>query len=450
MKRVKPIVAAFLALLLAVPAMAQENMSYENVDPTGQTVSFWHQHSRERETALQEIVDRFNAENEYGITVVAEYQGGYDDIFQKMVTLLGTNETPNIVVAYQNQAATYQLVDGLVDMTPLVESDRWGLSEEDVADFFPGFFQSDVFPTFDNQRLGIAPNRSMEVLYFNQDWLDELREQGLIDFEGAPTTPEQFEAAACAASENAFSGATATGTPYGYELSIDASRFASWTFAFGGNVYDAETNRYTLDDPGAIAAMTFLQGLFDKGCAVFVAEQYGDQTNFGAGRTLFTVSSSSGLPFYQSAVEAGANFEWNVAAIPHTTPEPVMNVYGASVSIPAGHSPEATLASWLFLKYYTGTEAQAEWAAASQYFPVRESVAAGLGDVFAELPSYQTAFEMLEYGIAEPNVPGYDFVRALLDSEMAAIMDGADVEETLEFATREANLILDEQLEQLD
>src|SRR5690606_40597018 len=61
---------------------------------------------------------------------------------------------------------------------------------------------------------GIAPNRSMEMLYYNQSWLDELREQGLIDFEGPPTTPEQFEAAACAASENAFSGATATGRPY--------------------------------------------------------------------------------------------------------------------------------------------------------------------------------------------------------------------------------------------
>ena len=54
--------------------------------------------------------------------------------------------------------------------------------------------------------------------------------------------------------------------------------------------------------------MEFMQDLFANGCATLVTEQYGDQTNFGAGRTLFTVSSSSGLPFYRSAVEAGANF----------------------------------------------------------------------------------------------------------------------------------------------
>lgn len=450
MLKFRLIAGTLLAALLVVPALAQEAVNYDDVDPTGQTVVFWHQHSRERETALEEIVAEFNATNEWGITVDAEYQGGYDDIFQKMVALLGTSDTPNIVVAYQNQAATYQLVDGLVDMNPLVNSDKWGMSQADIDDFFPGFWQSDIFPSFDNERLGIAPNRSMEMLYYNQDWLNELKSAGLIDFDGPPATPEQFEAAACAASQQPFSAATAGGRPFGYELSIDASRFASWTFAFGGNIYDSDTNRYTLDSDAAIAAMTFLQGLFEKGCAVFVTEEYGDQTNFGAGRTLFTVSSSSGLPFYQSAAEAGANFDWNVAAIPHTTPEPVMNVYGASVSLPAGHSPESVVASWLFLKYYTGTEAQAKWAKASQYFPVRESVAAGLSDFFESLPPYKTAFELLEYGISEPNVPGYDFVRALLDSEMAAIMDGADVASTLEVANKEANLILDDQLAQMD
>ncbi|MFA5595794.1 MAG: hypothetical protein WDA15_10975, partial [Trueperaceae bacterium] len=126
MKRGKFVLTALLGLMLSVTAFAQ--VSYEDVDPTGQTVSFWHQHSGIRETALLDIVNQFNATNEWGITVVAEFQGGYDDIFQKMIALMGTNEVPNITVAYQNQAATYQLVDGLIDMRPLVHSEKWGLS----------------------------------------------------------------------------------------------------------------------------------------------------------------------------------------------------------------------------------------------------------------------------------------------------------------------------------
>lgn len=440
--------APLLALLLVAGLFgtgAAQETNYDAVDPSGQTITFWHQHTRDREEALQEIVREFNETNPHGITVVAEYQGGYGDIFQKMLPLLGTGDTPNIVVAYQNQAATYELADGVQDLEPLLRSERWGISEEELSDFFQGFIQSDVFPSFDNQRLGFPPNRSMEVMYYNADWLAELREAGAISFDGPPSTPEEFREASCAAAQTPFSEATSEGS-IGYELSVDASRIASWTFAFGGDIYDYEADRYAYDSPEAVEAMSYLQGLFDEGCATNTTEAYGDQSNFGAGRTLFTVGSTSGLPFYQAAVDEGAQFDWSVAPLPHTTEEPVMNIYGASVSIPSGHTPEEDVAAWEFIKYYTSPEVQAKWTRASNYFPVRESVAEGLGDYFEANPTFETAFGLLRYGRGEPPVPGYDFVRDMIEAEVAAIMDGADPQETLELANGEANLILDDQL----
>jgi len=420
-------------------APAGEGASYDDVDPTGQTVIFWHQHTHSREDALNEIVQEFNETNEWGITVVAEYQGSYGDIFNKMLGVLNTPDAPNLVVAYQNQAATYQLADALVDMNPMVNSEKWGLSEEEQADFFPGFWEQDIFPTYGNARLGFPPNRSMEMLYYNLDWLKEL------GFDGPPETPEEFKEMACAATEQPFSRATAQGS-IGYELSIDASRFASWTFAFGGDVFDYHNSEFTYNSEAAVAAMEFLQDLFESGCARLVTEAYGDQTNFGAGVTLFTVGSSSGLPFYAEAVNSGAQFEWSVGAIPHTTPDPVMNIYGASVSIPKT-TPEQELAAWLFVKFYTSPEIQARWAMASEYFPVRQSVAAGLADYFEQSPAYKAAFDLLEYGIFEPPVPGYDFVRNIVDEAMAAIADGADVAKTLDDLDAEADEILDEQMD---
>ena len=410
-----------------------------DVDPTGQTVTFWHQHTREREEALNQIVADFNASNEWGITVVPEYQGGYADIFNKMLGVLNTSDAPSLVVAYQNQAATYQLADGLVDLTPYVNSEKWGLSEEEQADFFQGFFIQDVFPTYGNARLGFPPNRSMEVLYYNADWLEEL------GFDGPPTTPAEFKEMACAAAATPFSRATAEGS-IGYELSIDASRFASWTFAFGGDIFDYNTSQYTYDSEAAVEAMNFLQELFDEGCASVVVENYGDQTDFGAGKTLFTVGSSSGLPFYQTASDEGAQFNWSVAAIPHTTADPVMNIYGASVSIPVT-TPEEQLAAWLFVKYYTSPEIQATWAEVSQYFPVRASVADELGPYFEANPAYKAAFDLLPYGKFEPPVPGYDFVRVAVGEAMAAIANGDDVASTLSSLDEESDAILDEQMD---
>lgn len=424
------------------PTEAAPVDEWEAVDPTGVQIVFWHNHTKAREEALKAIVDEFNATNPYKITVTAEYGGSYGDIFNKMLPILNTPDVPDLVVAYQNQAATYQLSGALVDMNSLVASPKYGLTAEEQADFFPGFFAQDIFPNFDNARLGFPPNRSMEVLYYNIDWLKEL------GYESVPTTPEQFKEAACKASTTPFSKATVANTGIGYELSVDASRFASWTFAFGGDVYDSSTAQFTYNSEAAVNAMTFLQDLFKSGCAKLVTEDYGDQTDFGNGTLLFAVGSSSGLPFYGSATNEGAKHAWSVAAIPHTTADPKMNVYGASVSIPKS-TPERELAAWLFLKYYTSPEVQAKWAEVSQYFPVRASVADGLKDYFAAQPAYKTAFDLLAYSAFEPPVPGYDFVREEVEKAMAAIVDGADVKTTLDELNTVANQILADQMAQL-
>ncbi len=435
---------ALLAGLLVLGGHVLARGDYEAVDPSGQTVVFWHQHGGVREAGLEAIVARFNTENPYGITVVAQYQGSYPEIFQKMLLLVGTPDAPNLVVAYQDQAAAYHFADGLLDIRTFLASERWGFDPDDYADFFAGFIASDVNQVLGGQLLGFPPNRSVEVMYYNADWIAEL------GFDGPPRTPAEFEAQACAATEQPFSGSVTGAASLGYEITLDASRFASWTFAFGGDVFDAETNRYTFDSAAAIEALTFLQDLFARGCGDIVTERFGDQTNFGLGQTLFTVGSSSALPFYEGAVEAGAAFVWSVAALPHTTPAPLSNVYGASVSITAGHAPEAELATWLFVKAFTGREAQADWARASNYFPVRASVAAELEDYFAANPAYATAFELLEHGVSEPAAPGYAFVRNLVAAEMAAILDGADVASTLARLNDEANRILIDQLAEID
>ncbi len=430
-----------LGLALLGGALAQSD-TYGGVDPSGQTVTFWHQLTGTPEKVLQRIVADFNKTNKYGVTVKPQFQGNYADIYQKMLPLLGTPAVPDLVVAYQNQAASYQLAGALLDLNPLVNSQKWGLSPSAQKDFFSGIYKADVFPVFNGQRLGFPVQRSLEAMYYNADWLKQL------GFNAPPTTPTQFQKMACAASKQPFARAKSK-TSVGYELSLDASRFASWTYAYGGDIYDAGANKYTLNDPAAVKAMTFLQSLFKQGCAKVVTENYGDQTDFGAGQLLFAVGSTSGLTYYGSAVNDGAKFAWSVAALPHTTERPVQNIYGASVSLPDTGDKKRELAAWLFVKYWAGPEAQSQWAQGSNYFPVRRSVAAKLGDYFAKNPAYKTGFGLLNYTTSEPAVPGYDAVRTLTAKSMASIVQGADVKSTLDSLNVEANKQLADQLAQL-
>ncbi len=159
------------------------------------------------------------------------------------------------------------------------------------------------------------------------------------------------------------------------------------------------------------------------------------------------MGSTSGLPYSARAINACelGPFEWRAAPIPHTTSKAVMDIYGASLSVPKS-TPEKQLAAWIFIKWLSGTEQQARWVRASNYFPVRKSTASELGDYFKENPQFEDAFNILTTSItkAEPPFAGYDEVRDAAAAAFNAILDGADIDETLADLDEEANEIHEE------
>ena len=143
----------------------------ESVDPSGQKVTFWYQHSEERETALRALIDKFNSTNEYGIKVIGEHAGGHDEIYQKMLGRMQSGAPPQLVVAYRYQAQHYYQSGGVVDLMPYIYSPAWGLSAEERGDYFQEFIDQDRIK---GVQVAFLPSRSMEVLYYNADWLAEL------------------------------------------------------------------------------------------------------------------------------------------------------------------------------------------------------------------------------------------------------------------------------------
>jgi multiple sugar transport system substrate-binding protein len=403
-----------------------------DVDPSGATVTYWYQHAGSREEALQPMIQRFNDTNEWGITVNGEYQGGYRDIYNKMITGIAGGSTPELVVAYQNQAAAYQVSDALVDLGPYVADPTWGYTEEELGDFFEGFIQQDVSAQFDGMRLGWPPNRSIEVLYYNADWLESL---------GISSPPSTWDAFFDAVEKATTS---TSNDRYGYAVSTDASNVFAQVISRGGTITKDDGSGYVFTSDEMRDSMAFMKEIYDMGYGRKIAERYGDQTDFANRKVLFTMSSTSGLPYYEQAVAESdqGEFEWTVAPIPHTTSKPALDIYGASVSIPKS-TPEQQLAAWLFLKWMSEPEQQAEWVRASNYFPVRKSTAENLDDYFQENPKYEDAFDLLMTADlkAEPPFAGYDEVRDAVSAAFNAILDGADIEETLQELEVEANEI---------
>ncbi len=414
--------ALLICALIAAP-LVLFGQSLAGVDPTGATITYWYQHSGSNGEAMAKMIADFNATNEWKITVKGEYAGPYNDIYNKMVAAIAAKNPPELVVAYQNQSATYAVNDALVDMNPYVNDAKWGLGK-DLSDFFEGFINQDVNAQFGGKRLGFPPNRSIEVMYVN---LDLLKSAGIA---APPKTWDDF------AIDSAKVTNKDKGT-YGYALdNLDASHVYSFVVSRGGEFARPDGKGYQLNTPQMKAAMLYFRGLLLQGVARKIPKKYDDQTDFGNGVVAFTTGSTSGLTFYDKAVNANKTgpFNWTVAAIPQLTTvgAPAVDLYGASVSIPRS-TPEKQLAAWLFIKWFSEPKQQAQWTHVSRYFPVRKAAEPLIKDLLDGDARFAAAWSLLKTSRlkAEPPYAGYDLVRDAITSAYSKVLDGANIDATL-------------------
>ncbi len=420
------------------------------LDLTGKNVeiTFWHRYTSQNLTVVQTIVNDFNTKNPYGIKVKLENAGaGYTDVYNKInATIQGGGDLPALSIAYQNQAATYRGQNVMVDLTPFIQSKKYGLTADDLKDIYPYFQQSDKAPQFAGEILGWPTQRSMAVLYSNIDWLKTL---GASE---APKTLKDFEALACKASDKA------AGT-YGWIWRNDASDFASLVFANGGELIKPDGSAYDFNSPAGIETLTMIQRMFKNGCAVELpkTEANGEQNRFAAGKLLFVTGSSSGLPFYASSIaKVEKPFQWQYTMHPQANPDkPIVNLYGASWSV-LKTTPEKELAAWLFMKFFTEKDNTAAFATTSNYMAVRASASQLAIDKvktsksFAKFPeaaaSYANQYSWIQYGAVEAPVVGYDPVRALIQDMVTkvGVKGDGDPKAALDEAVKKSNDILAE------
>ncbi|MEP7199653.1 MAG: extracellular solute-binding protein, partial [Chloroflexota bacterium] len=376
-------------------------------------VTYWHNRPQKDQDLLQSMLDDFNKTNPYGIKAKAEIAGSsYNDVYNKVNAALQANQPPEISVAYQNQAAFYRAQNAVIDLSPFVKSQKYGLSADDLKDYFQTFLDSDKNPQYKGEVLGFPTQRSIEVVFVNMDALKAL------GYNEAPKDWKTFEEAACK-----FSAANPG--KYGFDVGHDASRFASRIFSRGGRILAPDASAYVFNSQAGVDDLTMVARVLANKCAVEIptSESFGNQTRFGNGELLFTMGSSSGLPFFQDAVAKGAKFKWDIALFPYTD-KPAVNLYGASVSV-YKTTPEKELAAWLVIKFLGDKAQTTKWALNTGYLPVRQSAKADVVAAYKADPkwgsaadSYAKMFDWFQYAQVESPVAGYDPVRASIDKDV--------------------------------
>ena len=375
-------------------------------DLNGLTLTFWHPWSGETGAAIQESIEDFNATNDFGITMESIYQGTFNSLYERIEAAEPAAGLPNLTIGTNYQIQSW-ITSGkpVTGLNTLINDPEWGLSTEELADFYSVFLEQDV-----NQqnRFGFPAARSAPLMFYNTTWAEEL------GFSSPPSTTEEFKEQACAAARaNSSNDLPQDDGSGGWLINTTPGGILSWMYAFGSSIIQPDGSGYQFNTPQSESSFLFLKDLFDQGCAWEVTESPAE-IEFANRRALFITGSLSDLTYQASEFERASNKDaWTVTGFPTPQGDAVINVNGPSFVMFAG-TPEENLATWLVIKWLSSPEQQAKFIEARGSFPTRASAMDFLGSYARENPQWAAAQELLAKAQPEPGLESWKVVRWIL------------------------------------
>jgi multiple sugar transport system substrate-binding protein len=388
----------------------------DSLDLTGRriAVSFWHTQTGPKADKLNAIVEAFNR-SQPSVEVKPEYQGDYNAIFKKLLSAVSARQAPDVAVSYPSMVSEYQSANQVLVLDNYVASARYGLTASEQQDYVEPYWDEGKYPEYGKNMLSFPFTKSLLVMYYNAD---RLKAAGVAKAPG-DWTWEDFVTAARAVSD--------AGTK-GWAIAVSASTFDGMIYSRGGRLISDDQKHWLFNQQPGVDSLALHQAAAREGWGYLVSQANGDQADFAAGRAVFTLSSSSGFPFYKTAVDQGGRFNWNVAVLPRGNgANPSTVLYGGSLTV-FKSTAERQLGAWLFLKYFSSPDVTADWSVATGYVPVRQS-AIGSDLVQAAMkasPAYASIVQTIaQYGRPETSVRGTEDTRAFIEDAITRVVSDA-------------------------
>ena len=393
-------------------------------DVEGTEISFWHSMGGVNGQAIDALVEKFNTENEFGITVNAQYQGEYDDSLNKLKSAQIGNMGADLVQVYEI-GSRFMIESGwIIPMQEMIDADGYDMSsiEPNLAAYY----------TIDDKLYSMPFNSSTPIMYYNKDMFEKA---------GITEVPDSLEAIEEVGEQLLNKG----GAGEVISLGIYGWFFEQFMGKQGLDYANNENGRKEAatavafdENGGAANILTAWKSLYDKGYAPNVGKG-GDAglADFSAGKSAITLGSTASLK--QILQDVNGKFEVGTAYFPKvkSSDEGGVSIGGASLWALNNNDPKKARATWEFIKFLVSSESQAYWNAQTGYFPVttdahEEQV---FKDNIAKYPQFQTAIDQLhdsspEYVGALLSV--FPEARATVESQIESLLNGdQNVDETV-------------------
>ncbi|CAM2920213.1 ABC transporter substrate-binding protein [Hathewaya histolytica] len=319
-------------------------------------IEFWHSMKGGNEESIKQITKDFEDKNP-NIKIKLVNQGGYRDLFQKLMGAAKSNTLPAITQIYNNRLTWYMDKELVQDLKPYEKDKKHGMKDEEVKDIAEIFYKDG---TFGDKQYSLPLNKSQMVMYYNEDML---KEKGVE----VPKTWDELKEA----SKKLTVDKDKDGKPEVHGIAFEnniSTDIGIWVRQAGGEVIDEDKDKINFDSAETKAAVNFISEMIKDKTATLAGEDKHSNNVFIKKRAAMCVASTSALPYIKKSFEG----KWFVAPLPVDKVYAQL-YYGTNIAMFNKGTPEQKLAAWLYMKHLINTENTTKFSMDTGYIPVRKS-----------------------------------------------------------------------------
>lgn len=394
-KKIKSSMFGFLAIMSGLFSSCGSNAA----DP--HTIEFWHTSGQGLTEFYERAASDFTKlvkENEgVDITIKCSYQGGYDDIYDKITKSFASGSTPTLAIAYPDHVADYLALEKtagqyVVNLKTLADDSSVGFGKEgwigdgEASDFVQTFYEEGQ-QYVRSGMYSLPFMKSTEVMYYNYDIL----KQFVFGFNPDLKSETQVREWMTTLDWDTFIDlAEYINKNKGANSSIEAPIwYDSDSNLFITQLYqrdipylsvDQTNNRLSVDfnNDKAKAFVTELKGYYDEGLLETkgTGGTYGSN-NFVDRKSVFSIGSSGGAGYQDPT----GQFSYGVCEVPYANKNKMYITQGPTLTLLRNPgvtddvNDERVRYAWKFMKYLTSASVNNTLCleGSEGYVPVRES-----------------------------------------------------------------------------
>ncbi len=357
------------------------------------TVTFWHAMNGAQEESLTKLTDAFMADNP-NIKVELQNQSQYSDLQAKInSTLPSPKDLPTITQAYPGWLWNAAQDEMLVDLGEYIDNDTigWGDQEEIRSSLLEG-------AQIEGVQYGIPFNKSTEMLFYNADMLEEYGIE-------VPTTLDELKAA----SQTIYEKSDGKVVGAGFD-----SLNNYYSIGMQNQGVDFDKDLQLDSDESKEVINYYAEGVKDGYFRIAGSDQYLSGP-FANEQVAMFIGSIAGEGYVKKDTEG--KFEYGVSA----RPEAINLQQGTDLYMFNSASAEERTAAFEYMKFLTSPASQLEWAVATGYMPVVESVLES--DDYTNNPDTKVAAELasatkelFSLPVVENSDSAYTEIRAIMEN----------------------------------